>query len=131
MLEWVAVSSSRGSSQPRGRTLVSCIAGRFFTVWVAWPNPNIFLVFLCDSNVKKCRVPSLKKKKQLIIWKVWNLFYILLLHFKGWNIFSLSLWRTKDFWWLTDCAENVLFCFVLFGEILRCAHILEQRWLKL
>ena len=34
ILEWVALSSSRGSSQPRGRTRVSCgscIAGRFFT----------------------------------------------------------------------------------------------------
>ena len=31
-LEWVAVSSSRGSSQLRNRTWVSCIAGRFFTI---------------------------------------------------------------------------------------------------
>ena len=30
-LEWVAISSSRGSSQLRNRTRVSCIAGRFFT----------------------------------------------------------------------------------------------------
>ena len=27
---WVAISSSRGSSQPRDGTLVSCIAGGFF-----------------------------------------------------------------------------------------------------
>ena len=33
ILEWVAVSFSRGSSQPRNRTQVSCIAGRFFTNW--------------------------------------------------------------------------------------------------
>ena len=31
ILEWVAISFSRGSSQPRDRTRVSCIAGRFFT----------------------------------------------------------------------------------------------------
>ena len=31
ILEWVAISSSRGPSQPRDRTWVSCIAGRFFT----------------------------------------------------------------------------------------------------
>jgi len=30
ILEWVAMSSSRGSSQPRDQTCVSCIAGRFF-----------------------------------------------------------------------------------------------------
>ena len=33
ILESVAMSSSRGSSQPRYQTQVSCIAGRFFTVW--------------------------------------------------------------------------------------------------
>ena len=31
ILEWVAISSSRGSSQPRGQTHVPCIAGGFFT----------------------------------------------------------------------------------------------------
>ena len=33
ILEWVAYSFSRGSSQPRKWTRVSCIAGRFFTNW--------------------------------------------------------------------------------------------------
>ena len=33
ILEWVAISFSRGSSRPRDRTLVSCTAGRRFTVW--------------------------------------------------------------------------------------------------
>ena len=32
-LEWVAIHNSSGSSQPRNRTRVSCIAGRFFTNW--------------------------------------------------------------------------------------------------
>ena len=31
ILEWVAISFSRKSSQPRDRTWVSCIAGRCFT----------------------------------------------------------------------------------------------------
>jgi len=31
ILEWVAFPFSRGSSQTRDRTQVSCIAGRFFT----------------------------------------------------------------------------------------------------
>ena len=33
ILEWVAFTFSRKSSQPRNRTRVSCIAGRFFTNW--------------------------------------------------------------------------------------------------
>ena len=31
LLEWVAIPFSRGPSQPRDQTQVSCIAGRFFT----------------------------------------------------------------------------------------------------
>ena len=45
ILEWVAIPFSRGSSQPRDWTQVSCIAGRFFTVWAAWkpfePQPHV------------------------------------------------------------------------------------------
>ena len=33
ILEWIAVSFSRGSSWPRDWIQVSCIAGRFFTIW--------------------------------------------------------------------------------------------------
>ena len=33
ILEWVAISFSRGSSQPRDRTWVSRTAGKFFTNW--------------------------------------------------------------------------------------------------
>ena len=33
ILEWAAMPSSRGSSQPRAWTRVSCIAGGFFTSW--------------------------------------------------------------------------------------------------
>ena len=33
ILEWVAMPSSRGSSQPKDQTQVSCIAGRFFINW--------------------------------------------------------------------------------------------------
>ena len=33
ILEWIAMPSSRGSSQPRDGIRVSCIAGGFFTVW--------------------------------------------------------------------------------------------------
>ena len=33
ILEWVAFLFSRGSSQPRNQTQVSCIASRFLTSW--------------------------------------------------------------------------------------------------
>ena len=40
VLEWVVISFSRGSSQPRDWTRVSCIVSRRFTVWATrdWLN---------------------------------------------------------------------------------------------
>ena len=40
ILEWVAYPFSRGSSQPRDWTQVSCIAGGFFTSWVTGKPEN-------------------------------------------------------------------------------------------
>ena len=42
ILEWVAMPSSRGSSQTSDQTQVSCMAGRFFTIWA--PREAIFLI---------------------------------------------------------------------------------------
>ena len=39
ILEWVAFAFSRGSSQPRDQTQVSCIAGRLFTSWATREAP--------------------------------------------------------------------------------------------
>ena len=39
ILEWVAIHFSRGSSQPKDWTQVSCIAGRFFTLWATRDRP--------------------------------------------------------------------------------------------
>ena len=42
IMEWVAISYSKGSSWPRDQTCVSCvscIAGKFFTHWATWEGP--------------------------------------------------------------------------------------------
>ena len=39
ILEWVAMPSSRGSSQPRNQTWVSGTAGRLFTIWATREAP--------------------------------------------------------------------------------------------
>ena len=61
ILEWVAMPSSRGSSQPRDQTYVSCsscIAGRFFTAEppgkpIFWPGrlKDFFYVFLFIKDI--------------------------------------------------------------------------------
>ena len=60
ILEWVAISFSRESSQPRDWTQVSCTAGRFVTVW---PPCLVFvfdgtLVPLLEWNWKSISRPS-------------------------------------------------------------------------
>ena len=39
ILEWVAISNSRGSSWPRDQTHVSCLGGGFFTHWASGEAP--------------------------------------------------------------------------------------------
>ena len=46
ILEWVAVPFSRGSSQSRDWTQVSCIAGRFFTSWATREAQKLVVAFL-------------------------------------------------------------------------------------
>ena len=44
LLEWVAISFSRGSPQPRNRTQISWIAGRFLTLWATGEATNDCLI---------------------------------------------------------------------------------------
>ena len=66
ILEWVAIPFSRGSSQPRGRTWVSCIAGRHFILWAtreacthSLPHPLLSPRWACQKHmVRKPSPPS-------------------------------------------------------------------------
>ena len=42
ILEWVAISFSRGSSRPRDLTSISCIGRQVLYHWVTWVSPNTF-----------------------------------------------------------------------------------------
>ena len=53
ILEWVAMSSSRESSQPRDQTHVSRIVGGFFTPWAT----ILLLLLCCFSCVWLCATP--------------------------------------------------------------------------
>ena len=57
ILEWVPMPFSRGSSQPRDQTQVSCITGRFFTIWATKEAPlrtyiTIFFKIFYQYNFK-------------------------------------------------------------------------------
>ena len=52
LLEWVTISFSGGSSQPRDRTWVFCTAGKFFAVWVT-REAQYFEGYLIKKKKKK------------------------------------------------------------------------------
>ena len=56
ILEWVAISFSGGSSQPRDPTWVSCIAGGFFTIWVT--REVSLLMKIQPNSVIMCKTPT-------------------------------------------------------------------------
>ena len=61
ILEWVAISFSRGSFQPRDQTQVCLITGRFFTVWATrktWHSPVFALSSLSFLPFLRPRVSS-------------------------------------------------------------------------
>ena len=76
ILEWVAISFFSGSSQPRNRTQVSCITGRFFTVsyqkspcpsatYCPYLNPpTLGFILICKLGLKIITVLSCNKLKR-------------------------------------------------------------------
>ena len=55
ILEWVAISSSRKSSQPRDQTHVSCLAGEFFTTE---PSGKLSVSFLTKTLILHYQGPT-------------------------------------------------------------------------
>ena len=57
VLEWIAISFSRGPFQPRDRTQVSCIVGRCFTVWATREVLIMYSSFQLLSHVQLFATP--------------------------------------------------------------------------
>ena len=86
ILEWIAISSFRGSSWPRGQTCiscVSCIAGRFFTHWAMREAGRIpcrntgtdalsIFIIACSEQP---RAPMSIKNKTDILWYIYTMKY--------------------------------------------------------
>ena len=68
ILEWVATPFSRGSSWPKNRTEVSCIAGRFFTIW-ATRETHVWLI----SRVLIIDSYSFYLLFSVFLWRGWSL----------------------------------------------------------
>ena len=75
ILEWVAIPFSRGSSQPRDRTGVSCIAGGFFTVWATREVQESLLHITLYTGSRRNQLLDLflilleKQSVRTVLWK--------------------------------------------------------------
>ena len=103
MLEWVAIPFSRGSSQPRDQTWVSCIAGRFFTIWATreaqwdssqWFHKSFWQFLTISPTPTPSGHPSSRAVISLMPYE--NVIVLdSLTTFGGYSWFSLSLWWEK------------------------------------
>ena len=57
ILEWVAISSSRGSFRPRERTHVSCIGRQILYHWATWEVLYITTYFIIIKDWKQPKFP--------------------------------------------------------------------------
>ena len=66
ILEWVAISFSRGSSGPRDQTQVSRTAGRRFNLWATSPhhNPEVGPIVVPTSQRRKPRQLNFSRSKE-------------------------------------------------------------------
>ena len=70
ILEWVAISFSRGTSWPRDRSQVSCIVGRHFIVWATRDSLRLASLILESDFSKLGRGEGfqLPKARQSLPW---------------------------------------------------------------
>ena len=70
ILEWVAIPFSRRASWLRDWTQISCITGRFFTIWTTREvHQSINLQQL--ESITTDRIIKKKKTYSIILWKLW------------------------------------------------------------
>ena len=123
ILEWAAISFSRGSSQPRDRTRVSCIADRSFTIWATREAQEC-------SNYRTIALGSHTSKVMLKILQARLQQYLNHELPDGLAGFRES-WRTRDqianIHWVIKKSkripENIYICFIDYAKTFDCvAH---------
>ena len=108
ILEWVAIPFPRGSSQPRDWIHVSCIAGRFFTIWAAisvWSNLMLLNYGSGEDSWESLglqgdQTSQYKRKSTLHIhWKDWCW---------SWGSNTLATWcKELTHWQRSWCWERL------------------------
>ena len=106
ILEWEAIPVSRGSSPFRDQTRVSCIACRFFTVWVTREAPNntyidlkYCLIFIPQNSLHQSRelinFCFISHQKFYEISKKWCILVFIFISLLSSSIFERLIRRKK------------------------------------
>ena len=93
ILAWATIPSSRGSSQPRYQTQVSCIVGKFFTVWATekpWLHSLVNILKVTEPHVLMGLILWYRK------WK-WKLLSSVQLFAISWTIQFMEFSR-PEYW---------------------------------
>ena len=89
ILERIAIPFSRGSSGPRDCTLLSCIAGRFFTVWATY-----FLYYNFFFTIMIIHIKLDKWRNSLCIWVTFYCSFYIIIN----KIILLHRWGAYQKW---------------------------------
>ena len=104
ILEWVAMTSFRGSSQPRGRThvsYVSSLADRFFTTSTMWEAPHTSSVLVIYPR----KVKTFLHKNSLYKNDISNFIHKQLKSLKNTHIHQQMIMINK-FWYIHTISSN-------------------------
>ena len=113
-LEWVAISFSKGSSQPRVQTQVSCTAARFFAIWAT----REALVYIHFTNICSCE----KNHEDFFLYgrasfpfrenftHSSHLMYILILCKSGCIAYQLKIMREQVSFYPAEISVQLSFC---------------------
>ena len=102
ILEWVAISFSRGSSQPRDQTWVSCIVGGLFTIWTTMEALLESIVMTKLDRVLKGTDITLLTKIHIV--KAMTFPVIMY----GWDLEYTEGWALKNWFFRTVVLEKTL-----------------------
>ena len=107
ILEWVAVTSSRGPSQPRDRTHVSCTGGRFFTDWATREYKAEKLLFKENDHINCTKeeraIPLQKTTQKLCVLVISELCFLFFAFF----FYLTSCSPTKFMWKPSNMNMNM------------------------
>ena len=120
ILEWAAISFSRGTSQPRDRTWVSCITDRRFTIWATWETQESsnYRTIALISHASKVMFKILQAKLHQYV--NYEIPYVQTGFGKGRGTrdqivnFCLIIEKAREF------QENIYFCFIDYAKAFGC-----------